>query len=253
MTSHEQLDFSKPELRHIGVLPIQSTELRNALLISNPIECEAIVRLLVTEAQPRAFAPFPLAYEFARQCLADALNLHPKQIGLTGSARLGFATPQNETSEKNWGRPFGGGSDLDFFVISDQLFQKCLSEVVAVKERKHVPKVAEQVERQRLFERYSATAARLLSPHGTIERGFIDTKHLPIKVKPALENINTVRKAMWILRNAWVKAKLDAGSIPHVESSIRTVESKIRIYKDWDAAVRQISRSLLAAAEKCSV
>jgi hypothetical protein len=64
-----------------------------------------------------------MLYEAVREWMSVRLQVHPKNVTLIGSARIGFSM----CPRPNYGRQFGANSDLDFSVVDERLF----SEVVA--------------------------------------------------------------------------------------------------------------------------
>jgi hypothetical protein len=81
---------------------------------------EIVARLWLTEGLPSAFFTSPAIYEDMRGWLASRLNVHPKEVTLIGSARLGYSL----APPPNFGRPFGPRSDLDLSIVSADLFKR---------------------------------------------------------------------------------------------------------------------------------
>ena len=77
----------------------------------------ALARLWLSEGIPYAFRNCPAIYESVRSWLSNWISVHAKEIGLTGSARLGASL-----SPKKLGKPFDNSSDLDIFIVSSDLF-----------------------------------------------------------------------------------------------------------------------------------
>ena len=51
--------------------------------------------------------------------LAEGIELDPKQVSIAGSGRLGYSL-----APKKWGEPYRPhASDLDFFAVSERLFE----------------------------------------------------------------------------------------------------------------------------------
>lgn len=73
------------------------------------------VRAYVQERTPAAFASVPMLWEAVREWFAKRLEVHPREIGLSGSAQSGFSL-----NAKKRGVPFDPySSDLDLFVVSE--------------------------------------------------------------------------------------------------------------------------------------
>ena len=76
-----------------------------------------LAQLWITEGIPFAFRECPAVYESIRIWLGHELRVHAKQVGLTGSGRFG-----ESINPQKFGQPFDKKSDLDFYIVSDQLF-----------------------------------------------------------------------------------------------------------------------------------
>lgn len=79
----------------------------------------ALVQLWITEGIPYAFRHCPAVYASMRAWLACELDVHPKEISMTGSGRLGESWVPNKL-----GTPFGPESDLDLFLVSPDFFAR---------------------------------------------------------------------------------------------------------------------------------
>jgi len=76
------------------------------------------VRAYVQERTPAAFASEPMLWEAVREWFAGRLQVHPREIGLSGSAQSGFSLKVAKR-----GVPFDpNSSDLDLFVVSENYF-----------------------------------------------------------------------------------------------------------------------------------
>ena len=79
-----------------------------------------IARLWLTEGIPYVFRQCPAVYESMRSWLSVRLEVHAKEIGLVGSARLG-----RSLAPVKLGQPFlDHHSDLDLFTVSTGLFRE---------------------------------------------------------------------------------------------------------------------------------
>lgn len=84
----------------------------------------AMIRSWVQERSPAAFSGSPYLWEAVREWIAGRHGLSASQIGLAGSAQLGFSTNPRKVLA-----PFdGNGSDLDLYIVSDSLFFDLKSE-----------------------------------------------------------------------------------------------------------------------------
>ena len=83
----------------------------------------ALVRLWLSEGIPHAFRECPAVYESVRSWLSTRLDVHAKEIGIVGSARLGASL-----GPKKLGKTFSADSDLDLVIVSKGLFEKLREE-----------------------------------------------------------------------------------------------------------------------------
>ncbi len=81
--------------------------------------CESIARLWISEGIPFAFRKCPALYDEIRCWLGWKLGVSPKQISMTGSARIGKSLAPHK-----FGKEFDSDSDLDLFVVCEDLFGK---------------------------------------------------------------------------------------------------------------------------------
>lgn len=100
-----------------GVTDPQIThdELQTELPALGKAELVMFVRAYVQERTPAAFAAQPMLWEAVREWFAARLGVHPREIGLSGSAQSGFSLKAAKQ-----GVPFDpNSSDLDLFVVSE--------------------------------------------------------------------------------------------------------------------------------------
>lgn len=83
----------------------------------------ALARLWLSEGIPYAFSGCPAVFEVLRGWLAIRLDVEPKEISMTGSARIGSSLAPGKQ-----GKRFSAASDLDFFVVSEKLFHQLRDE-----------------------------------------------------------------------------------------------------------------------------
>jgi hypothetical protein len=87
-------------------------------------ELNRFARIILTEGVPHACSQFPMAFEFARGRAAEILGLHPKQLSLVGSARIGYSL-----APKKFGQLFDlQKSDIDLFAVSNELLELIVEE-----------------------------------------------------------------------------------------------------------------------------
>ncbi len=182
----------------------------------------AIARLWLSEGIPYAFKESPAIYESVRDWLASRLLIHPKEISLTGSARLG-----QSLSPDQLGQEFSSKSDLDLFVVSSDLFSRMVKDFnqfsFDFESKVIVPKNRHQ---QKFW------PANIRENPARIGRGFIDSWSVPnMSEYPTIKEIGNT---MWLL-----KEKLDA-----TENAPKIKEATIRCYRSWSECVNQIAISL---------
>jgi hypothetical protein len=182
----------------------------------------ALARLWLSEGIPYAFRNCPAIYEAVRSWLSTWLSVHAKEIGVTGSARLGASL-----SPKKLDKPFDSSSDLDIFIISSDLFAILREEfrrwsfdfesgcLKATNERE-----------ERFWRDNNARGSRL------IQRGFIDQKMIPNL--PEFATTKKLSQAMWLLVE-----KLEI--TPNAPKPSR---ASVRCYSSWDSFVRQTTLNL---------
>jgi hypothetical protein len=182
----------------------------------------AIARLWLSEGIPFAFKKRPALYESVRVWLGTRLGVDPKEIHVTGSARIG-----QSLAPKKIGTRFGEHSDLDLFVVSQALFEQMKSDFNNWSYQFEGGMVKPGNERERRF----WTENNQRGPN-LIQRGFLDSKIVPNhEAYPVIKNI---AQTMWLL-----KRKLDlTDGAPIIKSA------SIRCYKDWGSYARQIVISL---------
>ena len=182
----------------------------------------AIARLWLSEGIPSAFRECPAVYEAVRSWLSNWLNVHAKEIGVTGSARLGASLAINKV-----GKPFGNNSDLDLFVISTHLFEDLKEEFCKWSFDFESGQLSPSNSREAGFWRHNNTRGPRL-----IHRGFIDQKMIPNRVEyPITKRIS---QGMWLLVE---KLKI-------TPKAPRPKHASVRCYSSWDSFVRQVSLNL---------
>jgi len=185
----------------------------------------ALSRLWLSEGIPFAFKTKPGIYEALRIWLARHLNVQAKQITVVGSGRLGYSL----SPDQNAGRPFGPHSDLDMTIISSSLFQR-LREAFCRWEQDYTHGV---VHPRREHEKALWDDNRRYCRRG-LEHGFIDPHKIPTWSR--YPEAQAVIDAPWRVSKK-LKVTSDAPSVRKVS---------MRVYRDWDAFVRQMAINLEA-------
>lgn len=191
-------------------------------------ELHAIARLWLSEGIPFAFRATPGLYEIVREWIATRLFIHPKELTLIGSARQGSSiAPPPKT-----GKPFDDESDLDWSAISQSLFARCSEEFEgwAADYRNGIVQPRQHAERQYWDD-------NLATCPGTVRRGFIDPYKVPTWDRYPLSQL--IGNTMWLVSGK-------------CRSTIRAPmfkKSTIRVYKDWNAFIKQLAINLDSACK----
>lgn len=183
----------------------------------------AIARQWLSEGIPFAFKECPGLYESIRTWISLRLDVDPKETNITGSARLG-----QSLAPTKMGKPFGDGSDLDVFIISEKLFEKLKSDFDNWAFEFESNLIKSTNERENGF-----WISNLDRGHKNISRGFIDSKIIPNREK--YSSARKIAQTMYLL-----KEKLDI-----TDNAPKISDASVRCYKSWDSYVRQVSLSLL--------
>lgn len=183
----------------------------------------ALARLWLSEGIPYAFRDCPAMYESVRTWLSSWLNVHAKEIGLTGSARLGASL-----SPTKIGKPFDAFSDLDMFIVSNDLFAALREEFRRWSFDFESSRLKAGNDRQEGFWRDNNSRGPKL-----ISRGFIDQKMIPNL--PEYQTTKKISQAMWLLVE---KLKITA-------NAPKPKNASVRCYSSWESFVRQTSLNLV--------
>ena len=194
----------------------------------SPIETPELLRfaqIIMTEGVPYACSQFPLAYEFARERSAWALNLDPKQVSLVGSARIGYSL-----SPSAFGQPFDEStSDLDLFAVDSDLFDHLRRDFEWFLKRwdegSFTPTESEKVYWE---------SSKKYDPKN-VEEGFLDPHHIPLK--KGFETADRLSyAALRFHKNLAAQAGRQIGS-----------KAKMRVYQDWPSAIKRIKYNIRSA------
>lgn len=182
----------------------------------------ALAQLWLSEGIPHGFHCCPAIYDAVRCWLSNRLGVHPKEISLVGSARLG-----KSLSPENLGNPFDSESDLDLFIVSSKLFDEL---------RQDFCRWSFDYENERIKPSNENSAKYWRRNHlgvpKNIQRGFIDTYKIPNY--PAYCNAQKVNDTMSLLTK---KLKITPKA-PNPKNA------SVRCYSSWSSFVRQMLRNL---------
>jgi hypothetical protein len=187
---------------------------------------EIVARLWLTEGLPSAFLASPAVYEDLRGWLASRLDVHPKEVTLIGSARIGYSlAPPPE-----FGRPFHAGSDLDLSVVSADLFQRVTSAFANFSADYNSGAVIPKTPHERqLWDENVAFGAR------NIPRGFFDPNKLP--------NFDRYPVAKQVSQSMWALVK----KLEVTPGAPQVRRASTRVYRDWKSFIERVSFNLMAA------
>lgn len=181
-----------------------------------------LARLWLSEGIPFAFREHPALYEAVRTWLSIQLDVHAKEISLTGSARLGSSLAPRQV-----GKPFDASSDLDLFIVSGRLFDRVKDDFVRWSIDFERGAVKPRNTREEGFWKSNYSRG-----HKLIERGFLDSKMIPnLSSYPTTKKVSQL---MWLLVE---KLKVTVGAP-------RPSQASVRCYASWSSYIRQICISL---------
>ena len=187
-------------------------------------------QMWLSEGIPAAFVHCPAVYDVARTWLAKRLSchlkkessIHPKDIGVVGSARLGRSLAPAKVD-----RCFGDHSDLDLFVVSGPLFEALRDEFVHWKEDFDNERVLPKNDKERGYWRENFDRGA-----GWIDEGFVDSNKVPTLGHYPIAC--GVGDAMYHL-----KVKLDGTpQAPNVQ------KATVRCYANWQCAIDRMRKNL---------
>ena len=198
-------------------------------VFSNASESErhGIIRLWITEGIPYAFKDEPLIYEEIREFISRGVNVHSKDITLVGSGRIGYSL-----KKKVWGRSFTTSSDLDFTIISNELYSKLVMDfkkwVGDIESGKLIPKSSNELK---------SWLGSIEVVHRNIPQGYIYTKNLL-----PYSNYPTVRKCYGTMKKLQER-------LSKTENVSKISDVSIRVYADWRYCIRQLQINFKSALD----
>jgi len=184
------------------------------------------IRLWLTEGIPFAFRSYPAIYEAVRAWVALRLDIHPKEITVIGSARIGFSLAPAPA----FGTPYGEHSDLDFAVVSKPYFDM-LRTTFTVWQSDFQGDI---VHPRNEYERSLWTSNVSVVPRG-IADGYLDPGKIPTWNRyPVAQRF---AQTMYSLREKFsLTAAWPAAS-----------KASIRVYGSWDSLIRRVASNLRVA------
>ena len=186
-------------------------------------------RLWISEGIPFAFRKCPALYEEVRHWLAAGLELDAKEISVRGSGRLGYSL-----APERWGSPYRPeSSDLDFFAVSESLFERLRGDF-----ERWSADFTQGVVKPSEGDRWYWEANRRGTPRN-IGRGFIDSWRVPNC--PAYGHFSMMNHRLEGLSHRL--RRTDLAPKPRKEPGLRC-------YKDWASYERQANVNLEAAVRR---
>jgi hypothetical protein len=193
--------------------------LLSSLLDSTIVEKKSILRLWITEGIPFAFRKYPMIYEEIRVWLAESLNINEKEITIIGSARTGYSL----SSYPKYGYQYNKDSDLDFSIISNDLFDRLSSEF-----NKWIVDYSNMTVKPRNETEQKYWEKNKQEVPGHIRRGFIDSNKVPYW--DSYPTAQKMGQTTYVLKER-IKMTKDAPETDKVT---------IRVYKNWDDFIKQL-------------
>lgn len=190
----------------------------------NRNERAEIVRLYFTEGIPFAFLNNPVLFEKIREWLGKHIEVNPKAITITGSARIGYSLNPNKVQ----GKVFSNSSDLDFIIVDRELFKKLefeISDFARVFKSKP----------DSFIEKHLHLINNILEIKRNSSKGFID--HWKI---PNWKELNTTNNLYSRLHHLLERMRI-------TKDSPTPVKATVRVYEDWDSCIDRISFNLNSA------
>ena len=187
-----------------------------------------LVQLWLTEGIPHAFKDCPAAYASMRAWLATRLDVHAKDISMTGSGRFGESWVPTKL-----GTRFGPDSDLDLFLVSSNFFARLEADFVRWRNDFDQGDVTPRNERQATFWDDHRDRGPTI-----IRRGFLDAWMIPSRDR--YKTGQRVAQTMFLL-----KRKLAATPRgPLVQ------KASLRVYRDTTSLIQQESLNLAYAVKQ---
>lgn len=196
-------------------------------------DIEFFVRLWLTEGIPHAFNELPAYFEAIRQEIASSLSIDPKEVSLTGSARIGFSL-----NPKKYLRPYDPEiSDLDIFIVSENLFNRLKNDFDDFKNE--VSNVTGEIPKSKRFWKENVQ-----NTSNNISRGFIDTWKIP--------NYSRFPTNFLVGRTISSIEKMTKHIKQMPRLNIDQYNCGLRVYCNWKSAVSQIKRNVIDAIRYAS-
>jgi hypothetical protein len=198
----------------LPAIALNSEEFRRKLLALSEEELPGFLRAQVRFRVPAAFVEQTMLWETVRKWLSERLGVDAHEIGLVGSAQVGFSSRPID-----FGRPFSATkSDLDFFIVNGHLYESLVVEVRRFCAQMGTPQGANFTDQIDTLNR-------------TIKRDFFDLKQIPSRED--YRKCSTLNNVASMVVD---KLRLHSFELRH---------SYFRVYQSWPAFSKQVLLSYL--------
>lgn len=214
-----------------AALDVQHPNLQKVLALlrgSNISEIDGLCRLWISEGIPFCFQGRPMLYEVIREWTARRISIHPKELTIIGSGRIGYSL----APVPKLGREFGDHSDIDFAAVSPNLFDRACVELDMFRSDLQSGLIVPDTERKRVL--WPEIASDL--DRTRTQRGFIDTWKIP--------TLNRYPLARCITQTCWEMCE----KLRVTDDKIQVKKSSLRVYRDFSSFIRQLRINLRAVA-----
>lgn len=187
----------------------------------------------LSEGIPFIFMDKPFVFEYIREKISNALTVEVKDIYIQGSAKLGTSLSPHKLNS-----PFHGKSDLDFFIVSENLFNQIYSDFCRLVEDydEHLQNGGQKITKIERDRKYIEEKA---NNNGFIQSDYIKTffnKQMSDgSVKQ--QQYKTVTKIRKLLNNIDLSLKV-------LPSTSELKPSSIRCYRNWNSFFLQANINL---------
>lgn len=216
-----RIKFQRPIIDSVCNTPVSVDGFRWAINNLDKEELSCFLRSYIRDRVPFAFITEPFLWESIRTWIANKLRIYTGNIGLNGSAQIGFSAAPDK-----FGVIFDKSkSDLDFFIVDEMLFDDLSNEVIKFCSN---DKTASD-------NKYTNDNKETLQK--TINKGFFDANKIPSlhDTYPKIANLNNMSSIVVD------KLKLESFTLKN---------SHFRIYRNWHSYSNQMKINLSNIKDK---
>lgn len=191
--------------------------------IPSDADIDSFIRLYIFDSIPNFIIEKPVIFDKIRQTIASMLEINNTDVKITGSAKLGFSL-----SPDKWLNEYcPGSSDLDFFIISEELYERLLRDINIWRNDIRNEEIVN-------FE--------LVENNSKGPKYFIDTWYIPRRYSNTNKCFNAMNRACLNINNMFGENIIDTQKGGKYAS--------IRCYKNYDAAIKRIRFNISDALKK---